>query len=220
MKLLKSLVLSCSAFAVSVSVPIFASQSAHAALLYEQTSLFPSGTLFGSQNDIPPCTNGNFAIVFDDFRFTTSSSITGVTWQGGYFNGAIAPLDGFTISIFDDNGGQPGTSVFSEFVVGNASETFDGIYNYSATLASSFTANADTNYWLALVPDPTFPPQWGWQPGSGGNQVAYQDFFGSRSLLVGDFTFSLQGQPVPEPLTLLGASAAIAFGAAFKRRKA
>ncbi|MFN9175405.1 MAG: PEP-CTERM sorting domain-containing protein [Synechocystis sp.] len=31
--------------------------------------------------------------------------------------------------------------------------------------------------------------------------------------------FSFTPTPVPEPLTLLGASAAVAFGAAFKRRK-
>ena len=31
---------------------------------------------------------------------------------------------------------------------------------------------------------------------------------------------SENSQPIPEPLTMLGASTAIAFGAAFKRRKA
>jgi hypothetical protein len=63
-----------------------------------------------------------------------------------------------------------------------------------------------TTYWLSLVPDLSFPPQWGWETGVLGDSLSYQDFFGSRSQLTSDMAFNIQGVPAPEPgsLVLLG----------------
>jgi len=58
-----------------------------------------------------------------------------------------------------------------------------------------------------VYPDLGFPPQWGWASGTGGDGIAYQDFFGSRSELGADMNFTLIGNSgggtTPEPGTLL-----------------
>jgi len=52
------------------------------------------------------------------------------------------------------------------------------------------------------------------------NQLAYTGQFMINDSTGGNSVFSLKFTAVPEPLTMLGASTAIAFGAAFKRRQA
>ena len=52
------------------------------------------------------------------------------------------------------------------------------------------------------------------------NGLAYTGSFSLMDSTSNDGMFSLTFTAVPEPLTLMGASAAIAFGAAFKRRRA
>jgi hypothetical protein len=62
-----------------------------------------------------------------------------------------------------------------------------------------------TTYWLSVVPDVGFPPQWGWGTGLLGDNLSYQDFFGSRGQLNLDFAFNIQGvTPEPGTLVLLG----------------
>jgi hypothetical protein len=63
----------------------------------------------------------------------------------------------------------------------------------------------NTTYWLSVVPDMAFPPQWGWGTGLDGDGLAYQDFYGKRSPTGVDFAFNLQGTtPEPGSLILLG----------------
>ena len=56
---------------------------------------------------------------------------------------------------------------------------------------------------LDVYPDLTFPPQWGWETGTGGDNIGYQDFFGQRSATGSDSAFALGGTAVPEPGTLV-----------------
>ena len=58
---------------------------------------------------------------------------------------------------------------------------------------------AGPRYWMSIVPDMGFPPQWGWAAGTGGNGTSYQLFFGDRGPADGDRAFTLSGGPVPEP---------------------
>ena len=66
-------------------------------------------------------------------------------------------------------------------------------------------------YWLSIVPDIGFPPQWGWESGTGGDGAAYQCFLGSCGpITTNDLAFTLLGAAVsntPEPssLFMLGA---------------
>jgi hypothetical protein len=181
-----------------------------ASLVYAQNPDFNGA--FASQND----TNGlgNFATVYDNFTLGTATTLTQVQWVGSYFN---PPQQGnitaWTLTFWSDNAGQPGSALATFNVSGNANETFlqndnvgDPTYLYS--LDVNFAAAAGTQYWLSVVPDLGFPPQWGWETGTGGDGVAFQDFFGSRSQLGSDVAFALFGNTstVPEPgsLMLLG----------------
>ena len=140
-------------------------------------------------------------------------------WQGEYFNPPVqGTITGFTINLYaaDGGGGAPGTVLDSEHFAGNSNETPDGMpagfpaFLYSQNIAG-FAAAAGTEYWMSIVPDLGFPPQWGWAAGSGGDGVAYQCFFGSCGFNIPeDLAFTLNGgnqpPPIPEPssLPLLG----------------
>ncbi len=76
-----------------------------------------------------------------------------------------------------------------------------------------------TTYWLSVVPNLTFPPQWGWAQGMMGDGLAYQDFFGARSPLAVDFAFNVQGVPTPEPGSLILMGTGILGLAGMLRRK-
>jgi opacity protein-like surface antigen len=198
-------------FVLAVAVLVAAASAVPAmadSLVYNQ-SWDGTGNLFASQNDTNG--NGNFATTYDNFTLGTSSVLDKVTWVGGYFNPPVQGLiTGYTIQFYADLGSGlgPGASLFSEHVSGNASETLISGTDYSYSLnINPFTANAGTTYWMSLVPDEGFPPQWGWATGTGGDGAAWQCFFGACGPLSSDLTFALYGNPVttqtPEPASLL-----------------
>jgi hypothetical protein len=84
----------------------------------------------------------------------------------------------------------------NETFVGNV----DGnpIYTYSETFPS-YDLAAGT-YFVSVVPDVGFPPQWAWATGIGpGN--AYQTFIGFTNPLGVSMAFDVTGSAVPEPST-------------------
>ncbi len=175
-------------------------------LLYNQ-SFDGSGGAYSSQDDTTGG-NGNFATAYDNFTLPSLSSVATVSWVGEYFNGTIAPISGFTLQFYSDNAGIPGASVYSTFIAGTANETDiggtglgDEAYSYSANLGTAFTALGGVQYWLSIVPDLGFPPQWGWSTGTGGDGASYQVFLGTGAAKTGDLTFELDGLAIPEPLT-------------------
>lgn len=178
--------------------------SASASLLYSQP-FTDNGSAYASQNDTSGG-NGNFATVYDNFTLGSAASITGVQFTGGYFNPpSPGTITGFTIQIYADAAGTPGASLYSETVAGNGNEALfncslgaNDCGNYS--VGANFSAAAGTQYWLSIVPDIGFPPQWGWAAGTGGDGAAYQVFFGTGGGIASDLAFSLTGDAgVPEP---------------------
>ncbi len=199
--------------------------SASFADLYHQ-DFDGTGNLYSSQNDTTGG-NGLYAQVYDNFTLGTSNTITEVTFAGGYFNPPQqGDITGFTVSIYGDAAGQPGSVLYTTHVSGTGGETFLGdfggfpVYTYDIA-GLNFSASAGTQYWLSIYPDEGFPPQWGWASATGGDGVSYQDFFGSRSQLAADMTFSLiggnVGTPEPSSLMLLGAGL-LGFASKLRRK--
>ena len=80
----------------------------------------------------------------------------------------------------------------------------DPTYLYDGLLGIPFAAAAGTQYWVSIVPDLGFPPQWGWETSSAGDLTAWQCFNGSCGYVSPDFSFALYGtQATPEPGTLV-----------------
>ena len=193
---------------LGVAAPTFASQ----VQVYVQNPDYLS--LTASQNDTSG-TFGAFATSYDNFSLASATNIDLVYWAGGYFNPQNpGTITAWAVNFYADNAGQPGALVSSFSIVGNANETFvqndvlgDPVYFYNAAI--NFNAAAGTQYWLSVVPNLAFPPQWGWTSSSTGDGISYQDFFGIRSSNPTDLAFALYAQqqtttPEPGSLMLLG----------------
>lgn len=198
---------SLAALLLVVSVPAFASE----VLVYAQNPDFLS--LYASQNDTAGL--GNFATTYDNFTLGSATAVNAVEWIGGYFNPqAPGTITAWTLNFYADAANSPGALLASFNFAGNGGETFlqldtlgDPVYLYTASVL--FNAAAGTQYWMSVVPDLAFPPQWGWTSSSQGDGLAYQDFFGTRSALAADMSFALfaqqtVGTPEPGSLMLLG----------------
>ena len=177
---------------------LWAPAAANAAVLYTQGPI--ANVVWASQNDTTGG-NGNFATAYDNFTLASTNTVTGLEFTGQFFNPPqLATITAFTVNFYADNMGQPGGTLVSSFTAGNASQNCTGVV-CSYNLGVNFNASAGTTYWLSIVPDMGFPPQWGWQGGTGGNGTSYQDFFGTRLQNASDLAFTLTGGAVPEPST-------------------
>lgn len=198
------------AFAVT-----FLMVGAQAQVIYSQLPNFNGAD--SSQNDTSGGF-GNFATVYDNFTLNTTSNVTGVGFWGSYFNPPQqGPITGFTVNFYSgctldiNSCNLLQTNHFD----GAAGETFvqtdnagDPTYSYGVTLGAAFVAQAGQEYWLSIVPDLAFPPQWGWEFSSTGDGHGLQDFFGARTDTLTDFAFTLSsaqtGTPEPGTLVMLG----------------
>ena len=201
----RNVLLACTIFLLLCGAPAFAD-----VIVYFQPPIL-NGTLLASQNDIGG--HGNFASLYDDFVIFPEVPfyLNDVHWYGGYFNPpAQGHITGWTISIYADAALAPGSLLWTQYFANDASESFIGNfggYPYYAyhedDIGSLFSLRPGTRYWLSLVPDVSFPPQWGWGVGLLGDGIAYQTFFGVRSQVATDLAFDISGNPVPEPSSLL-----------------
>jgi hypothetical protein len=172
-----------------------------------------TGNAYSSQND----TNGlgNFATVYDNFTINAGGdyAIHEVQFTGEYFNPpAQGPITAWTVTFYADAAGQPGAALNTTNVAGTGGETFLGNFGgfptYTYDIKVNWDPHSGTQYWMSVIPDLGFPPQWGWSSGTGGDGISYQDFFGVRSQLAADMSFNLIGDlkggaTTPEPGTLV-----------------
>ena len=211
---------SLAALLLLVAAPAFAAQ----VLVYAQNPDFLG--LVASQNDTSG-TFGAYATAYDNFTLGSATNINLVYWAGGYFNPqSQGTITAWTVSFYADNAGQPGGLLSTFNIAGNANETFvqndvlgDPIYFYHTGI--SFNAAAGTQYWLSVVPDVAFPPQWGWTSSSTGDGISYQDFFGHRLTNPTDLAFALYTQQTttPEPGSLMLLGIGVLGAAGMLRRK-
>jgi hypothetical protein len=176
-------------------------------LIYFQNPDFLN--VYASQND----TNGfgNFATTYDNFTLGASYNVDEFQWVGGYFNPSVqGVMTGATLTFYADAGNTPGAVLAQYSGPGNFGETFigtdafgDPMYLYDGLLGTPFAAAAGTQYWVSIVPDVGFPPQWGWGTSSDADHYGWQCFFGTCGAVSTDFAFALNGtSSVPEPGTL------------------
>ncbi|MFZ0707968.1 MAG: PEP-CTERM sorting domain-containing protein [Candidatus Korobacteraceae bacterium] len=187
-------------FALVLSASAFADTT-----LYSQ-AYDNNGYLNASQNDTSNGGLGNFATTYDNWNINPGGlyTVNEVQFTGGYYNGNPGTITGWTVNVYFDNGGIPGTLQHTDHISGNGNETLLGgnIYTYDIG-GLGFTEASGVEYWLSVVPDLSFPPQWGWATGTGGDGAAYQSYFGQNGPLGADQAFTLIGTEVPEPGTLV-----------------
>ncbi len=169
---------------------------------------------------------GTYATAYDDFTLSSDATITGLRFTGIYFNpGGVGTTTSFQVQFYDDDIGQPGSSLFSTTILGNGGEVCDtGSANPVCTygLSLNFAALAGTPYWLSIVSNSDLEPQWGWAEGTGGDGSAFQLLLqGGHWHEDADLAFSLFAAEVPEPsswvIMLLGFGA---LGIALRRSRA
>ena len=174
--------------------------AANASVLWSQ-GYDGSGTLYASQNDT--ANFGNFATVYDDFTLSQTANLNQIDVTGGYFNpGPPGNIADFTLTIYADAGGIPGGAIASG-VFGPNETLLSGNIDTYAFAFSPYQLGAGT-YWVSLVPDMPFPPQWGWATSGAGTGNAYQCFFGTCGQIGGtNMAFDVLGTTVgvPEPAT-------------------
>ncbi len=128
-------------------------------------------------------TTGGFRVA-DDFDPAASGNITQVCWTGVYANAGVdcggTAVDAFTIVIYNDNNGLPGT-VAGTYVQGTTAavtRAATGVtlpfgaglaqYEYSAILSGTLVNAVATNcYWLEITNGVT-GCTWFWETGTGG----------------------------------------------------
>ena len=189
----------------SILLLIFLSVNAQAYVVVKEQlpHLTPGGLASGVYS---PLHEGGVR-VFDDFTLDSNYSITGINWWGLY-TPSYSGDSSFTLSFYavgDVPSGSP-IQVSSSSVTGI--NRGDGVYQYSAVLATPFDATANTTYWLSIYNTaPGSPRWWGWQRANddgNGSIQSPKDFPGTPYNVAFQLTAD---SPVPIPAAgwLLGA---------------
>lgn len=148
---------------------------------------FPSATILPSAFLTPDGIDGQ-CFAYEKFTTNVTQDITDVRWRGGFdpaFFVPSNPVVEFVIKFFDNSiANQPVLTGYLKKVTitGNANQTpaevvgSVQIYDYHVTLPSSFHALGGTTYWIQIeASQATYPLNWGFQSGAGGNGVHFRE---------------------------------------------
>ena len=166
---------------------------------------------------------------FDNFSLTAGADVGAVQWTGFYrddiddANNPVLPSTvTWDLSFWSDNSGAPGTSLYDVqepaasvttvqlWTTVRGSDTVY-VYEFTAALATPFSAAANTTYWYSPLSIQTSSnPIFVWLDGTGGDGNSYQTELNPDGSVAGDFpragdrAFTLLGTPEPPTVLLAG----------------
>lgn len=213
---------------------------AHADTLFAQSDLYSVYGYYSAHH-----ASGLSFSVSDNFTLSHASNVTQITWEGGHV--ASVPVRGFQFNIYNNTGlNEPGSLIATQYVSGNANETFVAPPSFFIT-QSSYSYSSPVNFslpgsqllWLSIVAD--MPGrvdasdyqkfQWAWSQASNGDMYSFQDSNEDpRTNILTDELFSLYGtadatgqsstpSATPEPSALVLAGTGLLSLAGAARRK-
>lgn len=157
--------------------------------------------------------DGSVFSVADDFQFAEGTSISGLNWWGGYFN-PPSGTDPFTVRLYADDGGRPGT-LLQQFVFDSVAKESTGQFvnggprlypefRYSAVLGKPFLAEAGATYWLSIINPPR--DTWLWEASASLADLGVQRSFSRQDWLpyFDNAAFELTSVPEPENTVVAG----------------
>lgn len=149
------------------------------------------------------------------FRFSGSTNYTlnSVSVKMQRDSGSSAPI----LQIYDGNSSRP--SAFQYLLTAPGSVTT--LNTYTFTVPTSFTLNADTDYWVVLkAADAPSSYQWAYAGGISGTGIAFQtesattadNGFNWVSATITPYQMTVNATAVPEPGTMALGAIALASG--------
>ena len=182
---------------------------AQATVVYDQPHN-GTGTIYRSCWSDPDGTPYD-EFLWDSFQLASDQAITEIHWRGGhdpayaYWGG---PVIDFRVKIFPNSiANQPDVvggplrqyqtgDTCGETLVG----TFGGVamYDYHFTLPAPFQAANGVRYWVQVIANQGWIPDWGFAAGSGGNGSHFRHLTeGPYQSISGDVAFSLHTSSAP-----------------------
>ncbi|MBI5762148.1 MAG: hypothetical protein HZA51_01350, partial [Planctomycetes bacterium] len=176
----------------------------------------------GVVSDLSTANSGAGFRCADDFKVTSGNSLSEICWYGFYFNftnGARCGVqsgdsaDQFTVTIYGDASGLPGTVISGPTALTAVTKTDTGVelaylqsqvrrFKYEATLPSPVAVTPGSCYWIEIVNHTNGACQWLWETSAlSGNGVCVQKSgavagamnWYSFDLAADDFAFCLPG---------------------------
>ncbi|MCG3122088.1 MAG: hypothetical protein GIKADHBN_00465 [Phycisphaerales bacterium] len=170
--------------------------------------------------------SGNFPDqeMADNFVLASNNTIGQVGFWGAYYPHNV-PSDNFTVNIYADGGGIPGTLLSSES--GTAASRVDtgndafgvDVYEYNIVLNSPFAATGGTQYWLSVVNSTGAggAGSWAWMTAGGDFYAAFSLDSTSTWNAFSDGLSMRLGEVIPAP-TSLALAGLVGLGALRRRR--
>lgn len=157
----------------------------------------------------------DYAEQADDFSLAEGfHTIADIHWWGVYATANTAGTDDFTVRIFEDDGGAPGTTPFFELAAGEVDRTVFGVSNIGLTvyrydlLIDPLVLTPNTTYWLSILNNTSsdINDDWYWSEALdlGNNWTRTEDGGAWSQEINAELAFYLTGSSavVPEPASV------------------
>ena len=202
----------CGIFAVAAGLCVGAAGVSQAAVVFEQLPDYTNAYFSDSAGNFP------YQAIAENFSLGTSTSIGAVGCWGVYYTNNIQ-VDNFTVKIYADSFGLPGTLLYSGAPTSTTSidtgvDAFGvDVYETTMTLGSAFNASAGTQYWVSIDNATGQGADWAWVTTNASDwYCAFTLDYGANWISFVSESLSLRLTEVPGPsgLAILGLGGLIA----------